>query len=121
MPLQEFQTKIKTVKAVQWDGSDAVYDTVAPIIGRSIRSYTKLNGSDTGALTIKVNSAELMTVPLGSYIVITNEGLGQFTIMDEASFNNKYEPVKGGSGLLPSDDDEEEVISPSTASETLKI
>lgn len=119
MPLSEYQTKVNKVQAIVWDGLDATYDALTPIIGRSIKSYTKLNGADTGALVIKVNSVDVITVTIGDYIVITDSVAGAFKIMSPTDFNAKYEPVSGDSGLT--EDEEDEVIQPpSTASQTFK-
>lgn len=119
MSLSEYQTKVNKVQAIVWDGLDATYDVLTPIIGRSIKSYTKLNGADTGALVIRVNSVDVVTVAIGDYIVITDSVAGTFKIMTPADFNTKYEPVSGDSGLI--EDEEDEVIQPpSTASQTFK-
>lgn len=119
MSLSEYQTKTKTVQAIMWDGSDAAYDAIAPIIGRSIKSYTKIDGQDIGSLTIKLNSVDTALVTLGSYIVITDASLGKFLIMDADTFNNKYEPVVNNTGFTV--DNEEPIIEPSTAATTYKI
>ena len=119
MPLSEYQTKVKKVKAIMWDGSDAAYDAISPIIGRSIKSYIKLNGSDTGSLSVYANSVDIISVKLGDYIVIHNEALGLFSIMTADEFTNKYEPVVGDTGFTF--DNEESIIEPSTAATTYKI
>lgn len=119
MELLEYQTRIKTVKAVIWDGTDTTYDVIAPIIGRSIKAYTKQNGSDIGSLDVKVNTVNIKTVNIGDYIVIIDSVAGTFKIMTPTDFNAKYEPVSGDSGLT--EDEEDEVIQPSsTASQTFK-
>lgn len=119
MSLSEYQTKVKMVKAIMWDGSDAAYDAISPIIGRSIKSYIKLNGSDTGSLSVYANAIDIINVKPGDYIVIHNEALGLFSIMTADEFTNKYEPSTGDSGLIS--DDEEGIISPSTAVNTAKV
>ena len=119
MPLSEYQTKVKKVKAIMWDGSDAAYDAISPIIGRSIKSYIKLNGSDTGSLSVYANAVDIINVKPGDYIVIHDEVLGLFSIMAADEFTNKYEPSVGGYGLITGDD--EGIISPSTAVNTAKV
>lgn len=119
MELLEYQTRVKMVKAIIWDGSDATYDVIAPIIGRSIKAYTKQNGSDIGSLDVKVDVVNIKTVNIGDYIVIHNEALGLFSIMTAGEFTNKYEPSTKDSGLIS--DDNEGIISPSTAVNTVKV
>lgn len=114
MSLQEYQTKVKTVKAIMWDGSDSAYDAVAPIIGRSIKSYIKLNGSDTGTLSVYANAIDVVSVKPGDYIVIHDEKLGLFSIISADEFANKYEPATGDSGLVTGPD--EGIMGSSTAS-----
>ena len=118
MELLEYQTRVKMVKAVVWDGTDTTYDIIAPIIGRSIKAYTKQNGSDIGSLDVKVDTVNIKTVNIGDYIVILDELTGSFTLLSPIEFNQKYEPVVKDSGFVT--DVEEDIIAPGTAITTYR-
>jgi len=87
MPFADYTNGAQTVKAIRWDGSQAVADEVIyQIPGISVHINT------IGSTTVnELRFGDFMTVPEGDWVIISvTENSVQASRMTDAEFNQAY-------------------------------
>lgn len=89
---QDYQTKLKTVQALIWDGTEETYNLLVNTIKPKIKSFTINNGSTPGELRLYVNNDRLTStkINIGDYIVITDIDSYTIETLTTSQFESKY-------------------------------